>query len=316
MKKPEQFATIILMVPSYDPTLKHTGGILRVWDGNGALHEFDSSKITEVTVVAFDPHLEHECTPITEGTRLIFKTTWCYDSNAHSLMSAFAKELVNDGEPGDANDRAADKLEEIKSSLVFELDRLIDYLRDDDSEVTTSRLESEYTDLKKILAQMKNIEEQVVHSNTRYDLKQIFARLDKCKASGLPFVIVPLFNFYEEIRHGHLYYSDHTLADALRQRYGRVGLKQLMSSRHESADDMSPLSDSENPPDFEEVREFTGREDDYNPVKQIAEFINTRDCAAGSRYQDIGRTLQHSEYNDSTYDRNYHNLYTCIIVWF
>lgn len=57
--------------------------------------------------------------------------------------------------------------------------------------------------------------------------------------------------------------------------------------------------------------------DAYNSDNEIiAEFIHTRECAMYNNNQIVGITIQHSEYNDSTYDRNYHHLYTCLIVWF
>lgn len=313
----EKFASVILMIPAYDPTLEHSGGILRIWDANGELHEYDSSKITEVTVVAFDPHLEHECTPITSGTRIIFKAEWCYEHTAYSLVTTVAKDIVDIGIPGNTDELAVAKLNEIKDGLILKMDSIAKELQDSKGEFDQQDLDTYYNDLRNVLAKIKEIKNQVVYSNTRYDLSKIFAKLDKCKSDGLPFAIVPLFNFYEEIRQGRLYSSDYALADALRERYGRVGIKQLKSKKYESADDMEPLSGSQTPPDFEEISDFADADrDDYETKKVIAEFVDISDYGLSSVDHGVGRTIQHSEYNDSTYDRSYHNLYTCLIVWF
>jgi hypothetical protein len=88
------FATVIVMIPAICPSMVHKGGTLKIWNHNGKIYEFNSSTLTKVTVVAFHPSLTHECTPITEGTRLIFKTDWKYDGELFDSVYAQSNGLT------------------------------------------------------------------------------------------------------------------------------------------------------------------------------------------------------------------------------
>lgn len=71
----DTIAVVIIMIPGYE----HTGGILRVTDSHGVVHEFDAN-VDVPTFVAFKPSLLHEVTPVISGTRIVVKDLICHYS--------------------------------------------------------------------------------------------------------------------------------------------------------------------------------------------------------------------------------------------
>ena len=137
------FATVIVLIPVIDPSMSHNGGTLKVWDHNNTLHEFNSSSITKVTIIAFHPSLYHECTPITDGTRLIFKTDWKYDgelfdiayaqNNGLTKMESIAEIGKHDVKQGSYNiNKMIDHLRTVMETKKFAIIPLLNFYPIDD----------------------------------------------------------------------------------------------------------------------------------------------------------------------------------------
>lgn len=278
------FATVIILIPSYSKELEHTGGILRIWDGNGVLHEFDSSLIKKLTVVAFTPSLFHECTEVTSGTRLILKANWSYDKTMFELFKTTydRNNYQNIGPVKNiANEILAEVVNDIKRSI--------------DISVENNDYDDLYKNLKKNIEPVKGIK-RMLSKNNSYNVKNILDALDREKSYDTKFAIIPLYSYYPNL--GDLYTNDYLLLNAIREKWENAGVTQIkITTDLEDTDE--PLNDNSDPPPYLSLDKL---------MKKGAKFI-------GEEYsEEYGVEIQQSTYNDDVYVNKTHVLITCIIV--
>src|SRR4029079_4387548 len=85
------FATVIIIIPPFCNELEHNGGNIKIWNERDKLYEINSSEITKITVLAFNPKLQYEITQITSGTLFILRTDWSYCKRTLDLVKMHDK---------------------------------------------------------------------------------------------------------------------------------------------------------------------------------------------------------------------------------
>ena len=216
------YAYVIILIPSFCDDLKHEGGLLRIWDSNNEIYEFDSNKIKKITAIIFNPEFEYEITPITSGTLLLFNTIWNYDESMLKLcMSRNINGKYNLEEKKLNYDRQIGNLLGIKKYVNQDFDKMIDKLE------LNEQIDFNYF-TNKI---NKYISDELTHINAsnpkldKYNLDGLI-KLIKEKPKHEKFAVIRLLNFY---RHdiSHVYKNDLNLFNELCHHFGKVGIKNM-----------------------------------------------------------------------------------------
>lgn len=308
IKDKYHFATVLIIIPPFIQEFKHEGGILRVWDEAGKLYEFDSSKMTKITVVAFNPTFQHECTPVTSGTRLVFKTDWSYDKYVFDLALAQTsiysqlEELKVDNQP------IVQKIIAIKKELDKKMDSMIQEIPDNFTDAVK--------DFDPLLHQLKKLDEEVVELSP-YKIGDMISIL-KDQIGKKRYAMIPLHNYYqiEDLR--FLYKNELELYKVLTKVFGRIGIKNIKKRvKYETEfydrDDIPATwepSEFASPSQSGKLMIYAG-EDKYKKETVASNMTFVMAVNDGEKF---GKTVKEFEYNDSTYDSIHNISYTCFIV--
>jgi len=217
---PLHFATVFIIIPPINEELEHQGGLLRVWDNTGDIYEFDSNKISKITVIAVNPTFEYEITPIIAGTMIMFETN-CYYNEA-MLNLAVAR---NRNGLYDVNEKKMDHTNEIndiisiKNDINHELDGIISKLSSFDN-INFSDFTNNF--IKGIQGRLLAVDECMVRKE-RYKIDELVSHL-KAIMKEKKFAIIPLLNLYDDYS---LYSNELELFNALKRSFGKIGIKNM-----------------------------------------------------------------------------------------
>ena len=306
IKDAYHFATVIIMIPPFCKELEHVGGILRVWNQDNKLHEFDSSKIDKITVIAFNPTFEHECTPIISGTRLIFKTDWTFDKYIFDLALSLSNTSLNIIEELKVDDgELTEKIVKIKEELNKKMDQVI-------SQGVNNQFLNVEKEMNLILTKLRELDDEKPKIS-HYKIDNIIDFL-KSQINKKVYAIIPLINYYplEEVQ--FMYQNELVLYQALNKVFGKVGIKNIKKKIRYDTDN------------FEPDMPFIQKEyDDGKKYGKLVKYMENTDASnytlvidtdsfLDDDYNKLGKTVIKSKYNDSTYDSIHNISYTCFIV--
>lgn len=309
------FATVLILIPSI-----HEGGILRVWDQDFTLHEFDSSKITKITVVAFNPSFQHECTEITSGTRLIFKTDWFYDKHLFDLAISQANGYSIKQELEIDNSNLIQEIWDIKHELNDKMDELIKTITNNESFDT----KIVNNDIKQITNKLLSLEEKKIKV-CAYQIEEIINYL-KTLIDKKKYAIIPLMNFYPLENVEFLYNNELQLFNALTKVFGKIGIKNIEKKEkyetnlYEPDDTYVPNEDDGPVAVYGKMTKYHNKYSNYDTMGDTCNNFASRytDVLDTEEYltekEKMGHIIKKSEYNDSTYDSVFNISYTCFIV--
>jgi len=217
---PFHVATVFIIIPSINEELEHQGGLLRVWDNTGDIYEFDSNKISKITVIALNPTFEYEITPIIAGTMIMFETNCYYNEAMLNLAVARNRDGLYD-----VNEKKMDHTNEIndiisiKNDINHELDGIISKLSSFDK-INFSDVINNF--IKGIQGRLLAVDECMVRKE-RYKIDELIAHL-KAIMKEKKFAIIPLLNLYDDYS---LYSNELELFNALKRSFGKIGIKNM-----------------------------------------------------------------------------------------
>jgi Rps23 Pro-64 3,4-dihydroxylase Tpa1-like proline 4-hydroxylase len=327
IKDEYHFATVIIMIPPFCKELEHEGGTLKVWDQNNKVHEFDSSKITKITVVAFNPTFEHECTHVTEGTRLIIKTDWSFDKYLFDLAKAQTCNRIHNIEELQVDNRAIySKIEDIKKELNNKLDKLVN----DVPKNNINYADTVNNKLKPILYKLVELDEEKAKLCS-YNIYRIVKTLRSQKDKK--YALIPLLNYYPTEDVNFMYKNELDLYRALRKVFGRIGIKNLIKKVQYKTEfcDPNDIDELWTPDEYDGIEygkfmkyknldnyysynKYTTRASKLTFVMDTEEYLNKEGEEEEDTSEKFGKTIKETEYNDSTYDSIHNISYTCFVV--
>lgn len=263
------------------PELVHEGGTLRIWDQSGKVYEFKSSELTEPLMVAFHPNLEHECTPITSGKRLVFKFSWHfvkdkYDIVRHAELGQFNPVCCDDDD--DVEDDVRGKLAEVQNSINDLFSNAKGNLEDFDVGDFIRTVKNELKDLKEI----RNISENRVKKEL-YNMNFIIEKLTNLKEKGIEYVFIPLLNFYPDVKPTFLYTPEFVLYLGLKENYSSVTIVNTYSEYKEDNKD-------------NHMYYF------YRAEATVKNTVRLYPRDYVNNYEECGKKEYRSEYNDEDWD--------------
>lgn len=290
------FATVLIMFPGID----HEGGDLTVWDHEGTAHVFSSSTITKPTVVAFHPHLAHELSPVTSGTRIIFKTTWNYDRSLFNFTNATYQDIVIPSE-----------IRPHESHLQITYDRVQEEMNQEMADIQTkivcSQTDGTPVDINDMINNLKNAIKQLKQLNgqmdrtTIYDIPSIIEQIQNAKKK---FALIVLPTYYDIGRKGafdFMYQQDQELLITIKQHYPGLYCRNIVKATSNS----EYGSDRDEWEDFGRV--FNG-DYEYDEAEKIFDTIYVTNLRSS------GNVSSTEEYNDEGYDHVTLHTFTCVII--
>lgn len=215
------FATVII-IPPVKLVGNHTGGLLSIQDENGNIQEFDSSKNEKWLVVAFNPSLEHSCSEITEGTRIIFKTTWSFNEKLFNLTKGkpISLDICQNTEKSENKEEKNKLFYDVKENMLKILNSF------------ESNFDKDYDYCDEIAELRTCITDLEEFNNTRFgnELDNNDYVIDSLKLSGKKINIVVLNNYYSKTQLEWLYPNDFELYKKLKEKYDNITFKNFTCS--------------------------------------------------------------------------------------
>lgn len=288
----EHFCTLLLIPPqlsSYD------GGDLILYDGsNKTVIVADS---TNWLLVGFLINVEHECTPITRGKRIVFKTKFVIPSRIYDTYSVSNIQFNDNSEQN--TPETVDTANDLEA-LYKELDLIVQSKKELKKEFKKKMNLLEGNELK--MENKINVAEQNLVTYQYDNLLDAVAQSDK------HLVIIVLERRYDTIDPNYLIGEDRRLFTELLKKIPIKVIKLINNSVNHDMDDEKPNKKCEIEPysryNFPDLLYSYSEDREYQLLFQNNESYNVPGKL-------ISRSL---EYNDSTYDSVYEFLITSILI--